>query len=138
MLSFILISITTILAGVPHARAQQPGFPFAGVMTAATIASASTQGRIAFQLAAGLVTQQNGRQSCYIEYNGTGTLAVPSTPQSQGYVFFGPTAPTVTSSSFILVPYQFLTCENWNGETDTNAVWVASTVTSGIFVIKVK
>ena len=120
------------------ARAQQPNLNYLGGQSGVTIASSSILGRVAYQAGpASLATTQSGRQSCWIEYLGAEILAVPTTPQSLGLVFFGPTAPTVTSTSFALVPYQFLNCEQ-AVEVEGNAVWVASTATGAFFVFKVK
>jgi|HubBroStandDraft_3_1064219.scaffolds.fasta_scaffold00290_28 hypothetical protein len=70
--------------------------------------------------------QQTGRQSCWIQYEGSGT----------GYVFFG--ASPTTPSSFQLTNKQFIYCDDYNSTVDGNAVWLTSSPTADSFVIKVK
>jgi hypothetical protein len=79
--------------------------------------------------------QQTGRQSCRIEYVNVGSSGI-ATPT--GYVYFGPTAPVATSSAFELASRQFTDCGSGDGTVDTNAIWIAATATSDLFVFKVK
>jgi hypothetical protein len=122
------------LTGAAHA--QSVNLNYIGAQTTTTI-TAPSNGVVTFVSPAALATTQNGRQSCWIQYVGTGTQAVPTTPSSIGFLYFGPTAPTSTAQAFELVPYQIVYCEEGD-EIEGSRVWVSSNATSGVFVFKVK
>ena len=69
------------------------------------------------------VTQQTGRQSCWIQYRPFTGLPVNSAT-NQGAVFFGVTQPTTLTTSFILNAYGILNCEQAN-EVEGGGIWVS-------------
>jgi hypothetical protein len=83
-----------------------------------------------------VVTGQTGRQSCWLQYKPQTGLPV-NAATAQGSVFFGVTAPTTLTSSFVLNAYGIMYCEQAN-EVEGNGVWVSGSATGDIFTIKVK
>lgn len=91
----------------------------------------------------GLATTQTGRQSCEIQYLGVAQLPTNGSlsagaVSSLGFVFFGTAAPLATAAAFVVPVFGRFDCDLVNGQVEADAVWVASNVTSGIFVYKVK
>ena len=68
--------------------------------------------------------------SCILQYNGA--------YNATGYVYFGPTAPTVTTSSFVLAKGAFQNCDTSNFTEDQAGVWISSTNTGDNWTLKVK
>ena len=87
---------------------------------ATTTAVVTTQTVSAFQLALASAS----RNSCTIQYNGSGT----------GFVYFGTLANATLSNSFQLSSKQSILCAV-SGVTLTDAVNVTSTATSDAFVV---
>jgi len=117
----------SLIAGICRQDADAQNAPLGGFSTqVATTVSAANGFSNPSQLAANA-----GRQSCLIQYIGAATTAT-------GYIFFGPTAPSVTSTSFQLTSRQTIGCGSGDGTVDNNAVWIAGTNVGDLFIIKVK
>ncbi len=111
----VFLALALSLTGLTLAKAQQNQQRVATVVTQANTQVVST-----FQLA----LPSASRNSCTIQYNGTGT----------GYVYFGVLANATSSNSFQLTQRQSILCAV-SGVTLTDAVNVTSTATGDTFVV---
>jgi hypothetical protein len=66
------------------------------------------------------------RTGCLIQYIGAGT--------NSGWVFFGTAAPADTTTSILLVPKQWVTCDAGRFGVAVDTIWVTGTSTD-VFVI---